>query len=219
MRQTLQSGRPRKRTVRLDESKRSALLNAAVAEIAQYGFEAASLQRVAAQAGITRGLVYYYWDDREELLRAAVEHLRGLLANAIALWGTPADPASFWENVEQVYRQAFDSLASQPNHLEFFRRLVEAAQAPQPHEPIKELISDARDALSRLLGTGQRLNAVRADVPTALLLDASFALAGASDAWAVRQVAAGATPTSCIAATMTLLRSTLETPPRVRRSK
>lgn len=205
--------------MRLDESKRSALLNAAVAEIAQYGFEAASLQRVAAQAGITRGLIYYYWDDREELLRAVGEHLRGLLAHAIALWGTPADPASFWENVERVYRQAFDSLASQPHCLEFFRRLVEAAQAPQAYEPIRELISDARDALSRLLGTGQRLNAVRSDVPTALLLDASFALAGASDAWAVRQVAAGATPSSCIASTMTLLRSTLETPPRLRRPK
>ena len=96
---------------------------------------------------------------------------------------------------------------------------MEATQAPQAHEPIRELISDARDDLSRLLGTGQRLNAVRADVPTALLLDASFALAGASDAWEVRQVAAGATPSSCIAATMTLLRSALETPPRLRRSE
>jgi AcrR family transcriptional regulator len=209
----------RRREERIDEQKRVALLSAAVAEIAKHGFEAASLQRVAAEAGITRGLVYYYWVDREDLLRAAVEHLRGLFTEALALWGAPTDSASFWASVEAVYGEAFRLLASRPHHLEFFRRLVEAAQSPNPHEPIRQLVEDAHEAISMVLGIGQAFGAVRSDVPSPLLRDAAFALAGASDAWAIRQVAAGAKPAECIAATKALLRGTLEPPARCSESR
>jgi AcrR family transcriptional regulator len=212
MRQTSVSARPRKRLKRLDESKRAALLDAAVEEIAEYGLEAFSLQRVAARAGITRGLVYYYWDDREELLREVVEHLRAILIDTFKGWGTPDDPESYWSSVERVYGQAFLSLAGRPRHLELFRRLLEAAQAQQAPEAVREIISDARSAMSRLLAIGQKLRAVRTDLPASLLLEAAFVLAGASDAWAIRQVAAGAAPASCVVATMKLLRSAIERP-------
>jgi AcrR family transcriptional regulator len=206
------SKRPRKRRRRLDDSKQTALLNAAIEEVAERGLEAFSIQRVASQAGITRGLVYYYWDDREELMGDVVEHFRAILSDAFQKWGAPTDRTSYWLGIETVYGQAFRSLASKPHHLEFFRRLIESA--PQAPEPVKATINDARTSMLRLLEMGQELGAVRTDLPISLLLEATFALAGASDAWAIRQVATGVEATSCISATLRLVRSTIQAAPQ-----
>lgn len=212
MRQTQPPTRRRKRLKRLDEDKCSALLAAAVEEVAERGPEAFSLQRVAARAGITRGLVYYYWEDREELLLDVVGYLRRILSDAVAQWGDPSDRDSYWASVERVYGEAFRSLAAKPHHLELFRRLVEASQARQTPEPIAAIVIEAREAMAKQLEVGQTLGAVRSDLPLALLLDATFALTGAADAWAIREVADGAEPDTCIAATMTLLRGVVGPP-------
>lgn len=210
MRQTTKSSGARKRTRRLSEEKRAALTSAAIEELSERGLEAFSLQRVAATAGITRGLVYYYWDDREELLRDVLGSLRELLIEAAQVWGAPAERDTYWRSVERVYERAFRALADRPHHLGLFRRIVEAG--PRAPEPVAELVGDARAVLSQALATGQELGAIRDDLPLSLLTEATFALAGASDAWVIQQVSEGADPDQCTAATMALLRSTVAAP-------
>jgi hypothetical protein len=131
----------------------------------------------------------------------------------------PGDRESYWSSVERVYARAFLALAARTRHLELFRRLIEASRAEQAPESVREIIEEARTALARLLATGQELGAVRTDLPASLLLDATFVLAGTSDTWAIRQVAAGAEPASCIAATMKLLQSAIEPPPSAEKTR
>ena len=55
------------------EQRRAAILDAAVAEIAERGFARTTSRHVAARAGVTHGLLHHYFPDHDTLLAAAFE--------------------------------------------------------------------------------------------------------------------------------------------------
>ncbi len=69
------------------EARRQLILDAALTEFAERGFEAARLDDIAARAGVAKGTLYLYFDDKgklfEELIRNAVDPILGRL-NALA---------------------------------------------------------------------------------------------------------------------------------------
>jgi AcrR family transcriptional regulator len=73
--------------VGVTESRREALLDAAVGVFARYGFRKASMDEVARAAGVSRQGLYLQFADKEELFRKAVEFRlnRQLSAAIIAL--------------------------------------------------------------------------------------------------------------------------------------
>ncbi len=98
---------------------RERVLAAALAEFAEQGYQGASIEDIAARAGLTKGAVYYYFSDKDDLaadLHAELWERLGRDANA------RFDPAaSALENLKRVLR-AF--LASLEDHAEarFFLR-------------------------------------------------------------------------------------------------
>lgn len=60
--------------------RRQLILEAALDVFAEQGFEGATSKEIAARAGVTHGLIYFYFTTKEELFQAAFEHtLRGAL--------------------------------------------------------------------------------------------------------------------------------------------
>jgi AcrR family transcriptional regulator len=58
---------PRPRFLSLPAERRSAILDAACAELSAHGFEKASTNRIIERAGVSKGALYYYFDDKRDL--------------------------------------------------------------------------------------------------------------------------------------------------------
>ena len=61
------------RTTTVVANRREQIIDAAMLVFAQKGFDKATNKDIANQAGITPGLIYHYFQSKDELLRAAVE--------------------------------------------------------------------------------------------------------------------------------------------------
>lgn len=61
------------RTPKVVEDRREQILDAAIRIFAQKGFVRATNRDVAHEAGITTGLIYYYFKSKEDLLKAVLE--------------------------------------------------------------------------------------------------------------------------------------------------
>lgn len=73
--------------------RRKQLVEAAIATIHAHGFANATVARIAAQAGISAGMVHHYFKDKDELLFATMRHLLAeLRADAVARLSRAADP-------------------------------------------------------------------------------------------------------------------------------
>lgn len=61
------------RTPKIVEDRREQIIDAAMRVFAEKGFARATNRDIAHEAGITSGLIYYYFKSKEDLLRAALE--------------------------------------------------------------------------------------------------------------------------------------------------
>lgn len=61
------------RTPKVVEDRREQIIDAAMRVFAQKGFSKATNRDVAREAGITTGLIYYYFENKEALLKAVLE--------------------------------------------------------------------------------------------------------------------------------------------------
>ena len=72
--------------------RRRQLVEAAIVAIHEHGFANATVARIAAQAGISAGMVHHYFKDKDELLFATMRHLLAeLRADAVERLSRTAD--------------------------------------------------------------------------------------------------------------------------------
>lgn len=77
---------------RLSEAeRRTQILEATVRVVARKGMDAASATAIAAEAGVSKGLIWHYFEDKSDLLKqAVVEAVRGIRDEVVA----SVDPAT-----------------------------------------------------------------------------------------------------------------------------
>jgi AcrR family transcriptional regulator len=61
------------RTPAIVEDRREQIIDAALRVFARQGFKGSTNKDIAKEAGITPGLIYHYFESKEELLKAAIE--------------------------------------------------------------------------------------------------------------------------------------------------
>lgn len=66
---------PKQTFLNLPEEKRRAVVNAAIGEFADYGFEASSINRIVANSGISKGSFYQYFEDKMDVFRYLMDML------------------------------------------------------------------------------------------------------------------------------------------------
>lgn len=59
----------------IEEARRRQIVDAAVDVLAEAGFGGTSLARIAERAGISKGVISYHFDGKDELMREVVTHL------------------------------------------------------------------------------------------------------------------------------------------------
>jgi AcrR family transcriptional regulator len=81
---------PKQTFLNLPEEKRQVIVNAAVDEFADYGFEGSSINRIVANSGISKGSFYQYFEDKMDVFR----HLMDLLADEKTMFFKDKHPPS-----------------------------------------------------------------------------------------------------------------------------
>ncbi|NYF23038.1 TetR/AcrR family transcriptional regulator of autoinduction and epiphytic fitness [Xanthomonas sp. JAI131] len=130
------SSAPAPAPVRLTERKRQAILEAAIAEFRSQGFDATSMDRVAASAGVSKRTVYNHFPSKDALF---AEILRGL-------WQRSADTLDVPYRADRPLREQLLQLLQQKLRLlddPAFVDLSRVAIAQGIHSPerARELIA------------------------------------------------------------------------------
>ncbi|MEM7376555.1 MAG: TetR family transcriptional regulator C-terminal domain-containing protein [Pseudomonadota bacterium] len=69
------TARPRRKQADIRASRRESLLRAALETVGEFDIEGATVARICARAGASRGLISHYFDNKEALLLASLEGL------------------------------------------------------------------------------------------------------------------------------------------------
>lgn len=102
---------------------RERVLAAAVAAFGRRGYEATSLDALAADLGLRKQTILYYFPSKEALLAGAVDAAAGSVRAALEAAAGAVGPAGAWERVESIVRSVFRLAGRQPEILGLLREV------------------------------------------------------------------------------------------------
>jgi len=203
---------PRPRFAKLAPAQQQTILGAALAEFAAHGFHDASLNRIIDAAGISKGSMYYYFDNKEDLFahvtRVEFEHLFAELGPL----DPPAEsgPDAFWSAVESYYLDNMAAMAGRPELAALVRAWLATSANATLRQAQQDLERELLPWIDRILAAGQASGAVRTDLPPSLLIAVALAMGRAMDTWLLTQPSGDIDLPSLVGMLVDMLRRALQ---------
>jgi AcrR family transcriptional regulator len=134
------------------------LLEATRKVIAQGGFDAVTMERVSAEAGLTKGAVYLYFANKEQLILAAVEEISSDMVERIA--AAVDGEAAPWERLTQILRAQLAIMEQQKDLIRVLlldrRRLLREGPAGQQARRLLKYRERHEQRIKECLDEGMR---------------------------------------------------------------
>jgi len=136
----------------IERARREQLIEVTIDVVAEHGYAAASLARIAQAAGISKGAVLYHFASKDAVVAAARAHVLDALVADVgaAVEAVPPDQAP-----GAYVRRMLGHLAERPSHARMIVEAVLHGEEPGGEErwkPLAGLLGAAREA--RGLGPG-----------------------------------------------------------------
>ena len=144
----------------LPEDKRARVVDALKAEFAARPYSRASVDRVTASAGVSKGSFYQYFEDK---LDAYTHLVRGLMSERVGLAGAPAPEAPLEEVLTAVVRGSHDFHRRDPLGWAVLARAL-ADDAPPVLESDQSVSGGVHRWAVTAIAAGQESGELRGDV-------------------------------------------------------
>ncbi|GAA5153094.1 hypothetical protein GCM10023321_22870 [Pseudonocardia eucalypti] len=165
------------------------LLDTAAREFAEFGYAAASLNRVIGACGMSKSSFYYYFASKEALFEAVVADLGGALVDRA---GVPEPEglagAAFWPEVEQLFGRLLGLAERDPRFADIGRIFYLPDLPTSDDSPVRRAVARINRWLEALLAAGRSCGEVRTDLPASLQAEITLGALWAMDKWAVRHL-------------------------------
>ena len=175
---------PFQRFDKLTQEKRERVLDVAAQEFADYGFEDASMNRILENAKMSKGAVYYYFEDKADLFATTVQYcVQRLELIDRELDTTTLTAESFWPIFSELHRRPLLRSFEQPWLFGAIRAAGKLSPAALERKPLATLASQINMWAMNIMKRGQQLGMIRTDLPDELIFAWLEALDNASDRW------------------------------------
>ena len=155
-----------------NNNKRLKLIEAAIDEFNEFGIENASYNRIIERSGMSKGSVYYHFDNKDALLAIVMEEIGERVLKAVPERDLPQSKDEFWQSLWDYRQREFDFFAT---HIRLGRILIMSLDVPDfDIKDINNLCAPLTKLLHRqinLIKRGQELGAVRNDLCVDLIFN------------------------------------------------
>lgn len=156
---------PKRRFDKLDPEVRARILQAAALEFGTHGFADASLNRIVEQAGISKGSMYYYFEDKEDLFGMVLQSLEDLSAEIVKRPLEQLTAETYWPSVATAFRAWLQIAVANPWVHGFLQMFSEMLRNPPTEGPLVAWHAKMTQQRLEFIRKGQELGVVRTDLP------------------------------------------------------
>ncbi|MCL6620750.1 MAG: TetR/AcrR family transcriptional regulator [Syntrophobacterales bacterium] len=159
----------------LPPEKRERIIDAALAEFADKGYEQASLNAVVAASGIAKGSLYQYFTDKQGIFLYLFEVAVGVVRRTLLSVKEETREADVFTRLEKSLGAGVDFIRRHPRLFGLYLRILYDQRTPRRQELLQAVRRFAADYFTSLVRQGLSRGEIRADVPreaVIFLLDA-----------------------------------------------
>ncbi|SHJ09811.1 TetR/AcrR family transcriptional regulator [Desulfosporosinus lacus] len=160
---------PKRTFNRLDDDKKERVMRAAIEEFQAHGFEKSKIEVIAHNAGVAKGSIYQYFDDKKELFLYSVTWALEYFMKVIDRQ-TPLKDMDVYEYFLSGSRERFELLKREPLLVEFSMDVASGKYASLAKEANSELYRIGEEYELRLIDNGKKRGTIRDDLDDKILL-------------------------------------------------
>ena len=160
----------------LDESLKGKILDVSKQEFATHGYEEASYNKIIQKIGISKGSMYYYFENKEDLFITcfldAFAHATGSFGFDYASFPFENNKELYWDSIKMFSSKQWNDVLHHPLLMSLMRQL---ASMGTDHLIFRKLnllcegLSEYGDIMA-ILKHGMDIGAIRNDVPLTVLI-------------------------------------------------
>jgi AcrR family transcriptional regulator len=139
---------------KIRDERRDQILHAALKVFAFKGLKAAKIAEIAAQAGISQGLIHHYFTSKEDVFTAVVE--RAMTGALAAFDDTAGHDSGPWERLTLITDRMLQGLVIHPEYmLVLVQSLINQDTHPEAGKVLASLVQQLNERLTGLIEAGQ----------------------------------------------------------------
>ena len=159
----------------IDKSLKMRILDVSKGEFSAHGFDGASYNKIIQKIGISKGSMYYYFENKEDLFVTCFldEALgTGSFGFGNASFPTGSDEQTYWDSIKTISSKQWNDVFQHPVLMSLMRQLVSLGT---DHPMFRKLnaecegLSEYGDIMA-ILEHGVEIGAIRDDVPLNVLI-------------------------------------------------
>ena len=111
----------------IDESLKTRILDVSKQEFAALGYEGASYNKIIQKIGISKGSMYYYFENKEDLFVTCFLNealATGTFRNVTASFPLTEDKATYWDSIKEMSSKQWNDVFQHPILMSLMRQLV-----------------------------------------------------------------------------------------------
>jgi len=159
----------------LPEEKRSRLVREATRLFAEKGYGGASLNVIVQRAGISKGSIYQYFENKEALFLYLFDEMERAIRQEVKGRAAGSEPLDFFERFREVLRAGVSFLKEYPHFFELYLKILFEDEIPAREELIRRMRLFSAEYFGPALEQAKDRGNIRRDLPAAsviFLLDA-----------------------------------------------
>ena len=160
----------------IDKSLKTRILDVSKDEFSAHGFEGASYNKIIQKIGISKGSMYYYFENKEDLFITcfidAFARATGGFDFAKASFPLAEDKPTYWNSIKMISSKQWNDVFQHPVFLSLMRQLVSLGTDHPIFHKLNAECEGLReyDDIMAILEHGVKIGAIRDDVPLNVLI-------------------------------------------------
>jgi TetR/AcrR family transcriptional regulator len=156
--------------VNLPPAKQEKILEAALAEFADKGYQPASVNVMVAASGIAKGSLYQYFRDKKSLFLHVFQFGIGLVRRTLMRVKEESSEENFFDRMEQSLLAGVDFIRRHPKIYQIYLKILFDQHVPERDRLLVAVRRFAADYLSSLVRQGMARDEIRPDIPLPSLI-------------------------------------------------
>jgi AcrR family transcriptional regulator len=152
-------------------------------EFASHGYEQASYNRIIERAGVSKGAMYYYFDDKEDLFTTVIRTVTDHLLREFSDFPAPETPEELWTALRDFMTRALGFMREHPVTVGVMKSALALEASGSANAAVRDVKRMYRQWAEAFISQAQALGAIRSDMPYDLLVAVAIAVATSGDMW------------------------------------
>lgn len=149
---------------RLDETKKSKILDAAVEEFAHHGFRQASVNRMVERIGIAKGSLFQYFGSKEGLFKVIFDYAVELVRQSLREVKKETSNADFFQRIKESTLAGIRFIERHPRIYRIYLKMIFQEDFPLRTEFLQKVHLFSAEYLRPVVEAGISRGDLRADI-------------------------------------------------------